>query len=150
RRKKRSPHSSLLTPHFLLHGAVFLDLARQRASHGRADAVDIESEVRQQFAAFAVLDEAIRQSKAEDVTRLESGAIGCLQDSAAEAAFKRAFLDGDDERQLLDGPQQRGPVERLDEAGVDDADVESFLAQRRRRLDARWEQAAEGDQYAIL
>ena len=134
----------------ILHRTILLDLGRQRSPYRGAEAADIETEIGQQFAALGVLDEAIGQAEADDVARVEAGAVGRFQHGAAEAAFERAFLDRDDQRQLLDGLQERGAVERLGEAGVDDADVEPFLPQLLGRLDAGREQRAEGDQHAVV
>src|SRR5262245_15458665 len=80
------------------------------------NAVNIQAEVCEKLRALGVLDEAVGEAEADDVFRLQSGGVGGFQKGAAEAALKRAFLHGDDERQLLDRPQQSLFVERLGEA----------------------------------
>ena len=61
-----------------------------------------------------------------------AGVGGRFQHGAAEAARQAAFFDGDDEAGSREGPQDRVAVERLDEAGVDDADVEALVLQHGR------------------
>ena len=56
--------------------------------------------------------------------------------AAAETSGQTALFHGHDQRQLLDGLEQGRPVERLDEPGVDDADLKALFLQLGRRLDA--------------
>ena len=74
-----------------------------------------------------MLDEAVGDAQADDVPRVEAGGVGRLQHGAAEAAFERPFLDRHHQADFLDRLQDRRAVERLDEPGVDDADVEALL-----------------------
>src|SRR4051794_7743003 len=92
--------------------------AAQRPAHRPADAVGVQAQVGQQLGAFAVLDEAVGQAEADDLAGVQPGGVGRLQQGAAEAALQGALLDGDHQRQLLDGLEQGVAIERLGEAGV--------------------------------
>ena len=92
----------------------------------------IQTQVGQQFATLAVLDEPIRQAEPNDAARIQAGGVGRLEHRRAEPAFDRPLFDGDDDRHLFDGPQDRVAVERLAEASIDDADVHAFFARASR------------------
>src|SRR5438105_3098215 len=126
-----------------------LHLPPQRPPHRLANPIHIQSQFREQLRAFGVLDEPIRDAEPQHVAGAEAGAVGCFKQGAAEAAFEGAFFDGDDQRQLFDGAEQRLLVERLGKASVDDADADAFLTELLGRLDAGGEQAAVGDEDTV-
>ena len=109
--------------------------AKCAASGG--DAGGVETEIGEQFATTAVLDEAVGDAQAAHAAGVETCVGGGFQDRAAEPAHERAFLDDHGKRRLLDGPEQRIGIERLDETGVDHADIESLAGQLVRRLPPR-------------
>ena len=82
--------------------------AAEMLANGLADAVHVQAQLRQQFAALAVLDEAVGQCPGGR----RCGHPGRPRwpppaSATAEAAFQRAFLHRHDQRQFLDGSQQR-------------------------------------------
>ena len=72
-----------------------------------------------------MLDVAVGNAEAADVAGVEAGVGGGFQYGAAETAHQDAFLDRDDQRTLANGSQDRRSIERLDESGVDDAEVDA-------------------------
>ena len=83
----------------------------------------------QQLAALAVFDEVVGNAEAADAAGVEAGVGGRFQHGRAEAAHQRRLFDRDDEAAFADRAENRFGIERLDEAGVDHADVEAFVAQ---------------------
>src|SRR5262249_23674127 len=132
------------------HQGGVRELRADRGTHRLANSFDIQPKFRQQFRPFAMLNKAIGNAQADDLPRVDSGGVGRLKKGAAEAAFQGAFFDGDHERQILNGPEQRLLIQWLDEPGIDDAKPEAFLTQDFGRFDTGWEQAAVGDQHAIF
>src|SRR6185437_2602147 len=113
---------------------------------GRLDeARRVETQVRQQLAALAVLDVFVGYAQPPNVRRRKAGLARGLQHGAAEAAHQGALFDREHEGARLDGTQNRFRIERLDEAGVDHADVEPLFAQGGGGLDATAQQRAAGD-----
>src|SRR5262245_18778169 len=67
--------------------------AIEALSNRVADAVDVETQVGQQLAALAVLDETIRNAQPHHAARVQLRLVGRLQQCAAEAALQRSLLD---------------------------------------------------------
>ena len=71
-----------------------------------------------------MLDEAVGNTQAVHVRRGQAGVGRRFEDGATETTHERRLFHRHDERARLDGPQNRFGIERFDEPGVDDADVE--------------------------
>ena len=99
-------------------------LHHRSGSHEEADGV--EAEIGEEFAAFAVLDEAVGDPQALDPAGVEASCVGRFKDSGAEAAVESAFFDGDHKAALLQRREERTGVERTQEAGVDDPDIQTI------------------------
>src|SRR5580704_4913471 len=83
------------------------------------------------------------------VAAVDSGGTHGLEDCRTKSATKGAFLDGQHEARLVDGPHDRFRIERFGEAGVDHTDVESFFPQLPGRLYTAAQEGSEGDKCAV-
>src|SRR5216684_2826932 len=97
-----------------------------------------------------MLNKAIWNTQADDMPGVESCCVGRFEKGAAEASFQGPLLDGDHQRQILHGPEQRLLIQGLDETSVDNAKAEPFLAHRFGRLDTSWKQTAVSDEDSII
>lgn len=71
-----------------------------------------------------------------------------LEHGAPEAGRQGVFLDRHDPWSGFD-PLDEARIEGFDEPGIDDADVEPFLGEESRRLEARSEEGPAGDDQAV-
>src|ERR1019366_485686 len=108
---------------------VGFDMPVERPADGVRDAIDVKAEVREQFSAFAVLNEAVGDAEADNVASVQTGTIGRFENGAAKAAFEGSLFNRDDDVRFLDGPQDGSAIERLTKASVDDADVQPLRPQ---------------------
>ena len=89
----------------------------------------VEPEVGEEFAALCVFDESIGNAETVDAAGVEAEFGGGFQESAAEATHQASFFHGDDEAGFAKRTLDHLAIERLDEASVDDADIEPFFAE---------------------
>ena len=76
-----------------------------------------------------MFDKQIGNTESADVAGSDTR-VGCgLEHGAAESSGQRSFLDGDDERAFSQGSKHDLSIERFDEAGVDDTDVDALPSQ---------------------
>ena len=113
------------------------------------NAGSVQSEIGQKLAAGAVLDVAIGDAETANMAGVEAGVGGSFQDGAAETAHQHPLFHRDDQRTFADCTENRRRIERLDESGVDDAEVDAIGRQPLGRVVADAQERAAGDEHSI-
>ena len=94
-----------------------------------SDSGGIKAQIGKQFAALAVFDEPVGNTEPADAAAVEPGIGGGFQHGGAKTGQQGRLFHRDDEAALAHRAKHRFRVQRLNEPGIDDSDMDSVLAQ---------------------